>query len=125
MLFRPVDPAGEMFRLDLVALDRFAVGLRINRMQIQPLFSGEEREDFFDISAQFIGIAGAARIVAGHGDAAVKRVAVLKPGDVIALPAVETHRNLVETLECRFDIHTEIFVNFLRRIKHGSHLLTP
>lgn len=38
---------------------------------------------------EFFRVAGPARIVAGHLNAAVQRAAVLETGDVVALPAVQ------------------------------------
>ena len=94
-------------------------------MEVQPLFARNQRERLFEVGAELVGVPRAARIVAGHGEAAVEGGAVFEAGDVVALPAVKADRNLVEPVERRFDIDAEIGIDFFRRIKHGSHTHSP
>ena len=56
-----------MLGLDLVAVDFLTAVFEIEGMKIQPMFSGDEGEDFFEVRAQFVRRAGTARIVAGYG----------------------------------------------------------
>jgi len=104
VLFRPVDPAFEVLHFQFIALDLPAVGLGVDRVQVEPLLAGDEREHFVNICAQFFGVAGAARVVAGHSQSAVEGPGVLEAGDVVALPAVEADRDAIEPLERGFDI---------------------
>ena len=121
ILFRPGDPVGEVFRPDFVAADLLLAGFGVERVQIEPLFARNQRQDFIDVAAELFRVAGPARIVAGHLNAAVQRAAVLETGDVVALPAVQADRDLIQPLECRLDVDAEFPIHLLRGVKHGSH----
>ena len=58
-----------MFRFDLVAFDRL-FGIQIDGMEIEAFGAGDQLERLVEVGAEFFGIAGAARIVAGGKDAA-------------------------------------------------------
>ncbi len=103
--FRPVDPAFEVFGLDLVAVHLFAAELAVERVEVEAVFAGDERERRVEVRAEFIGRAGLAGVVAGHRDAAAEAFAgVFEAADVIALPAVERDRDAGERGHCGFGI---------------------
>jgi hypothetical protein len=92
--FRPVDPSGEMFGADFVAIDFFAAEFAVEGVEVEAVFAGDEGERHFEVGAEFVRGAGLAGVVAGHGDAAAEAFAgVFKAADVVALPAVERDRD--------------------------------
>ncbi|MPN32136.1 hypothetical protein SDC9_179612 [bioreactor metagenome] len=110
-----------MLRFEFVAFDFLSVGLGVDRMEVEPLFTRNQRQGLVQVGAEFVGVAGASRIVAGHGDSAVERAVAFEPGNVVALPAVEADRNLVKPLERRFNVDSQVRIDLFRRVKHGSH----
>ena len=72
VLLGPVDPAGKMLGLELVALDLLAAGLGIDGVQVQPVRAGDQAVGLVQVAAQLVGVARLAGIVAGGGDAAAQ-----------------------------------------------------
>jgi hypothetical protein len=86
----PVDPVLEMFRLDLVPIHLLPAELTVERVQIEPMLAGDERQRLGCVRAQFIRRPGFAGIIAGGHDTAAQGAAeVLEPADIVALPAVK------------------------------------
>src|SRR5215469_18447470 len=92
MLPGPVKPSLKMPWLDFVAPDRLS-GFKIDRMQVDPLRAGNERQGHLNIGAQFRDIPRAPRIVARGLDAARKApVCAFKAEHIVALPALDRDR---------------------------------
>lgn len=105
----PIDPAFEMFWLYLVAVYFFSAKLPIERVEVEPMFSGDQGESFIKIRTEFFRYAGFSRMVSRHGDPAAQSFArVFKSPDIIALPAMERNRKGREFPHDRIRIHTHI-----------------
>lgn len=65
-----------MLRQDLVVIDLLAVELAVERVKVQAMFAGDEREGLVEIGAEFLGCAGFAGIISGDGDAAAESFAM-------------------------------------------------
>ena len=83
--FGPIDPAGEVFKGDGIAVDFFAGEFAINGVEVDAVFAGDERKGFFEIGAEFVGGAGLAGVIAGGGDAAAE-------GDACRFQSRRRHR---------------------------------
>ena len=81
-------------------------------MQVQLLFAGHQRERLIDVRHQLLGRGGLAGIVAGGLDAAGQRLAAVKAGHIVALPAVDGNGDVLQRIKRLFDIHA----------KRGVHL---
>ena len=100
-----------MLGLDLVAIDLFAAELAVERVQVQAMFAGNERERLVEIGPEFIRSARLAWVIAGHGDTTAKTfTGVFKASYVIALPAMQRDRNAGERGHCSFRIHAHFGV---------------
>ena len=111
----PIDPALEMLRLDLVAIDAAAAELAVEGVQVEAVLAGDQREGLVQVGAKFLGRAGLAGIVARDREAAAEFFArVLEAADVVALPAVERDRNRGEPLDGRVGVDAEFGVTFFR-----------
>ncbi len=123
--FRPLDPVLKVFRLDGVAIDR-RVGLQIDSVQVQAFWPRDQAQGQFQIGPQLGGVTRLARIVTCGLDAAGQRTAwVLKPGDIIALPAVHRDGQTVELTQSLLDIHAHggetLFSQFPGLFKLSGH----
>ena len=108
LLFRPCDPVFEIFVAQFVALHAPAVRFRVDAVQVELVFAGDQFERLGNVAAQFVGIAGAAGIIARSHDARVDAlVAVFKPDAVVALPAVDADVLILHLFERRVGIHPE------------------
>src|SRR5207247_4235268 len=96
----PDEPGGEVFGAEPIALDGPAAGLGVDGVQIDTMFTWQEAQSLVEISAQLLGVAGLAGIVAGGLDAATgQALVVLEAADVVALPAVQRQRDGAEDFE--------------------------
>ncbi len=111
--FGPVDPAAEVFGGDLVAIDFAAAEFPVGGMQVEAVFTGDQRERPGGIRAEFVRAAGLAGVVAGgHQSAGEGGVRLLEAADVIALPAVQRQGDAGELLEDVFRIDAEVGIAF-------------
>jgi hypothetical protein len=79
-----------MFGPDIGPL-RPLVRVQVRSVEVEPVFSGEKAERFFDIGAKFVRRPGFAGIVSGNRQTASQLAAgIFEPADVVALPTVET-----------------------------------
>jgi hypothetical protein len=86
----PVNPVLEMLRLDFVAVHFLAAELAVERVQVEAVLAGNERQRLLGVGAQFVRRAGLAGIIAGGDEAAAERAAeIFKAAHVVALPAME------------------------------------
>ena len=93
---------------------RLAADLGVDRVQVEPMRAGDQRERLFEIGAQLVRRARLAGIVAGDRQAAAELFArVLEAADVVALPAVERDRNRRQPLDRRVGVDAERRVTFL------------
>ncbi len=112
----PIHPAGEVTRLDGVALD-FGIGFEINGVQIQAVRAGQQAVNHVQVAAQFIGVAGFAGVVASGGNAAGQFAAgVLKAAYVIALPAVQGKGDGFEGFQGGIGVHAKGGVAFAGKV---------
>ena len=89
MRARPVNPAAEVRRFQLIALDPHAAGLGIHGVEIDAVLAGEKLQRLLEIGAKLVAVGRAAHVVAGRQDAAREHRVALEAGDIIALPAVQ------------------------------------
>jgi hypothetical protein len=89
---------------DLVALHP-ALGIEVDRVQVEALGPGDLRHRELGVGAQLVGGAGSPGVVAGALDAARQgAIRVLEAAHVVALPAVQRDRDLVEARERGVDV---------------------
>ena len=102
-----------MLRLQLVAVD-ILTGLEngVAGVKVELQLAGAEGYDLVDISHKLLGRSRLAGIVAGRLDAAGKRTVVVEADDVVALPAVQGYRDLLQLCDCGVGVYTELCVNF-------------
>ncbi len=104
----PVDPAREVLRRKLVALNPRVARLGVDRVEVEAVGAGNQAVGEVEVAAQLVGRARLTGIVAGRRDAAGQlRVGRLEAGDVIALPAVEAQRNAFQCCQRLLRIDAE------------------
>ena len=92
---RPRNPVGEMFRFNRVAVHFPAAKLAIERVQVQTMFAGNERQRFVEVGAKFFRRARLAGIISRDREAVAERATdIFKTAHVVALPAVQRDGNL-------------------------------
>jgi hypothetical protein len=102
-----------MLRRDLIAVDFAAAEFSVGGVEVETVFSGDQREGLGGVGAEFVGSAGFAGIVAGGYQAAGEHgIGLLEAADVIALPTVERERDAGELFEGVFCIDAEVGVAF-------------
>ena len=121
---RPADPVDEVRGVDLVAVHLLAAKLAIEGVEVEPVLAWDDRERGVEIAAEFVGRAGSSGIVAGHGEAAADRPAlVLEAADVVSLPAVQRHGNLGEGGADLVGVHAERLITLAGVLVGGFDLL--
>ena len=107
----PVDPAGKVDRLDLVAIDGFPARLEVDGVQVEPVAARNQAEGLPGVAAEFVGVTGLAGIAAGGHDPAAREARfVFKTAHVVALPAVHGDRDAAESLQRPVGIDAEFGV---------------
>jgi hypothetical protein len=87
-------------------------------MQVEALLAGDERHRLLGVGAEFLRRAGFAGIIAGGDQAAAEGAAeIFKSAHVIALPAVEGHRDIRERFQHAIHVHAGFGVAFFGQIK--------
>jgi hypothetical protein len=116
-LFRPVDPALEMGRGDVIALHFFAVEIGVAGVQIQTVPTGQKREGLFNVLPQFTEGPRLAGIISRGLDApATQRgTGCFKTADIITLPAMKREGNGGEPLQYGLRVDAKTSVGFLRK----------
>ena len=110
----PVDPALEVLRLDLVAVDLLAAEVAVDGVDVQTMVTGEQRLDLFDVLADLLDVAGLARIVARSLNTSGElAVGILETGHVVGLPAVQRQRYLGNLFEHGVGIHADFGIALL------------
>ncbi len=113
VLFRPLHPALKMSRFHFVTVNLPALEIAIYFMQVQTVFTGDQRSRFQDIGTNFVDRAGTSRIVARHLDSARQRTSlVLETAHVVRLPTMHRKRNLLQFVHCIPCIHTDSCIAF-------------
>src|SRR5262249_32881048 len=101
-----VDPAGEMLRAELVALDFLATRFRVDGVEIKPMPAGNEMKRLAEVGPQLVGVASFAGVVAGCLNAAAGQALVaLEAADVVALQAMQGYGYPAEDVQRRFDVN--------------------
>ena len=104
-----------MTRFDSVTL-HLLIGFQINSMKIQSMRTWQKTVHNIKVSPQFLRVTRLARIVPGGRDAACQLTTrIFKPAHIVALPAVETHRYLLEACNGLFCIHSELCIALFRQ----------
>ena len=109
----PVHPVLEFGDGVFIAIDLLAVLFGVAGVQVQLGGTGNHGAGEIDVRAQLLGVAGAARIVAGGLDAARQAVGAVEADHVVALPAVHGHRHRVGALHRGLNVHADGGVGFL------------
>ena len=113
----PVDPALEMGRLDLVAIDRPAAGVQIDGVQVEAMLAGDEAVGRLGVGAELVGGAGPAGVVAGGQDAAAGESAgPFEPAHVVPLPAVHGDGDFAQLAEGLVGIHAQLGVTLFGQV---------
>ena len=122
-LLAPVDPVLELGGGVFVALNFLAIEIGVERVQIKPVFAGDQRKSFVEILPELNIGAGFAGVVAGRLDAAAKRpIGIFRSRHVVALPAMEGNRDGLQFLEDGFGVDAELCIGFLGEgIGWGAH----
>ncbi len=88
-----------MFRLQFVALDPLAAGLGVDPVQGQPVSAGDQTVSLVQVAAQFISVAGFARIVARRRNATAQfALWVIETCHIVTLPTVQADSDLCQPL---------------------------
>src|SRR5688572_9015557 len=66
----PAEPAREVLRLELVAVDDLVAGLGVEGVKVEALLAGEEFQDLIEVGAHLVAVARAAGVTSGGHDAA-------------------------------------------------------
>ena len=69
---RPVDPFGEVPRVDGVAVDALAAEVAIEGLQVEAMPSGDQREGLFGVGTELLRRARLAPLVDGRGQPAAE-----------------------------------------------------
>ena len=85
---RPLDPAAEILRGQLVA-GRRGFGLGIHAVKIDAMPAGRKAKSHIHVGPQLVAVAGGSRILSGDQVLAGHVAHVLKPFNIVALPAVQ------------------------------------
>jgi len=113
VLFRPLHPALKMSRFHFVTVDLLALEVAIYFMQVQAVFTGDQRSCFQDIGPHFVDRAGTSRVVTRHLDSARQRTSlVLETAHIVRLPAMHRKRYLLQFVHCLPCIHTDSCIAF-------------
>ena len=84
-----------MLRLNRVAVNFFTAKFAVERVQIQTMFSRNQRQRFVEVGAKFFRRAGLAGIISRDREAVAKcATGIFKTAHVVALPAVQRDGNL-------------------------------
>ena len=91
----PIDPVLEVVVSDLVAVGIFSSNrFGIAGMEINATDAGNERQNLLEIGAELFRRASLAEIVARYRNAAIRPArGFLEAANIVALPAVQRHRN--------------------------------
>ena len=120
----PIDPTREMFGRQFVPLDGLAPSLSIHRMQIDAMRAGDQRQRLGQIAAEFIAVASLTGVVPGRGQTAVQLAAAgFESAAIVALPAMDGHRNRRERRNGRVDIDPNGSVLVLGQFQRLSDVL--
>src|SRR5690606_427674 len=105
---RPIDPATEMLRLQLVTLHLLTAGFGIDSVQVQPVRTANKRVRLIQGAAQLLTNARPAGIAASHSQPAPQfAIATLKSRDIVTLPAVQANGNLLQPPQGLPHIHAK------------------
>src|SRR5258706_8005067 len=122
---RPVDPAREVFEADGVAVHASRAKLTVERVQVEAMCAGDERQGLPGIAAELVGRARLARIIAGRRKAPTQlAVRLLESPDVVSLPAVERDGDRREPDESGIGVDAEIGVPLSGEDVGGFNRLT-
>src|SRR6267378_3422741 len=114
-LLRPVDPALEVLRPDLAALDG-AVRFQVDRVQVEALGPRDLGHRHLHVGAQLVRVPGAPRIVAGALDSSRQgALRVLEPPHVVSLPAMQGNGNAIEAGQRRLRVDADGRERFARQ----------
>jgi hypothetical protein len=95
-------------RLDVVAINLFPPKLAVDRVKVESMPAGNQRQSFGRIGAQLVGSAGFARLIARCDDAATQLAStLLKAAYVIALPTLQRDWDFGELLEDSVGVYAE------------------
>src|SRR5437773_12100612 len=87
---RPVDPAGEMFRADRVALDASSAELSVERVQVEAMRPRNEGQRLRGVAAELVWSTRLAGIIASRRQAPTQpAVRLIETPDIVSLPAVK------------------------------------
>ena len=114
LLFAPVDPTLKLRGRIFVAVDFFASQIRVAGMEIEAVFTRNEREGLVEIGAELCDRTGFAGVVAGGLNSTTRETSVgfFKPSDIVTLPTMEGDRNGFQVFEGLLGIDSEIGVLF-------------
>ena len=108
----PVDPAVKVLAFLLVTGNR-CIAVEIYGVERETLDTRDHLHCDFEVSAEFVDGAGAARIVTGGLDTARQRSrGVFETDNVVALPALDGYRYFSGLLHCKVGIYAELCVHF-------------
>ncbi len=109
---RPLCPFLEVLWPDGISLHR-CIRLEIDGMEIYALPAGNLHKRSLKIAAQFVGVAGASRIVAAGLDSARQfSRRVLEAAHIVALPALNRDGNLIQGLKQIVCVNSNCGVTF-------------
>ena len=112
----PLDPPTKVLRSYLVTIHGLLAELSVERVQVEPMAPGNQRERLVRVCAEFVGRTRLSRVVARRGQAAGQAgLLVLKADDVVALPAVKGDGNRSYSCERGLDIDAELGIALDRK----------
>jgi hypothetical protein len=120
----PAEPAGEMLRLEFVAIHVLVAGLGVEGVEVEALFAGEELQHLIEIGAHLVAVAGAAGIAAGRHDPAAGEAILrgLEAPDVVRLPAMQGDGHPEGVANGSVGVHAEIGVAGAGELVGGGDL---
>ena len=98
-----------MFGQNGVAFDELAAEIAVNRVQVEPVRSRNQAQRGVEVSAEFLGGAGFAGIIAGrlNASAAQGRRRMFESADIIALPAMQGNWECFKRFQGRVSVHAQ------------------
>ncbi len=114
MFLSPLNPALEIFRSHLVAIDDLALEVSVNLVKIETVCPRNEALGLEYVGAELVDVACGSRIVAGCLDASRESAGLhLEALHVVCLPAVHAEMEILKLREHLFRVDSKFGIAFL------------
>ena len=118
LFLRPLYPTVEMFRLDLVPIDKLATEVAINLVEVKSVITCEKALRKSHIGTHLIDVAGTTRIVTRRLDSTTQGFIPFEAHHIIRLPAMQADRRFFQLSDGKVGIDSDsriaLFCNLVR-----------